>query len=48
MKRVELIKDQPLQKDLEGSTDDNKATFFEDVEHKGFYDLTKPFIIKSE
>ena len=48
LKKVELIKDQPQQKDLGETTSDDKTTFFENVEHKGFYDLNKPFTIRSE
>ena len=48
LKKVELAEDQILQKDLEKTADDHKTTFFESVEHNGFYDLNKPFIIKSE
>jgi len=29
------------------NNDDNKATFFESVEHKGLYDLNNPFTVKS-
>jgi len=48
LKKVELTEDQILQKDLEKTADDDKITFFESVEHNGFYDLNKPFRIKSE
>ena len=47
MKKVELVKDQPTQKDLEKNIDD-ETTFFEEVEYKGLYDLNNPFIIKAK
>ena len=48
MKKVELVKDQLQQKELEKNITDDKRTFFENVEYKGLYDLNKPFTIKSE
>ena len=48
MKKVELVKDQLQQKELEKNITDDKRTFFENVEYKGVYDLNKPFIIKSK
>ncbi len=48
MKKAELAKDQPQQKELKKNTTYDKRTFFEDVEYKGLYDLNKSFIIKSE
>ena len=48
MKEVELVRDQPAQKDLGEGTTDDESTFFENVEYKGLYDLNKPFIIRSE
>ena len=47
MSRTKLVKDQPAHENLEGIQDDER-TFFKNVEYKGFYDLNKPFIIKSE
>ena len=47
MSRTKLVKDQPTHENLEGIQDDER-TFFKSVEYKGFYDLNKPFIIKSE
>ena len=43
MKEVELVRDQPAQKDLGEGTTDDESTFFENVEYKGLYDLNKPF-----
>ena len=48
MKKAELAKDQPQQKELKKNTTYDNRTFFENVEYKGLYDLNKPFIIKSE
>ncbi len=48
MKKAELAKDRPQQKELKKNTTHDKATFFENVEYKGLYDLNKPFIIKSK
>ena len=48
MKKVELVKDQPTQKDLEKNIDDDETTFFEEVEYKGLYDLNNPFTIKAK
>ena len=48
MKKVELARNQPVQKDLEKNIKDDQSTFFESVEYKGLYDLDKPFTIKSE
>ena len=48
MERMKLAKDQPAQQDLEKTHEDNERTFFENVEYKGYYDLNKPFTIKSE
>ena len=48
MKKAELAKNQPQQKELEKNITHDKRTFFENVEYKGLYDLNKPFIIKSE
>ena len=47
MSRTKLVKDQPTHENLEGIQDDER-TFFKSVEYKGFYDLNKPFTIKSE
>ena len=49
LKKVDLIKDRPFQKDSKNVTDDDQqSTFFENVEYKGLYDLDKVFTIKSE
>ena len=48
MKKAELAKNQPQQKELEKNITHDKTTFFEDVEYNGLYDLNKPFIIGSE
>ena len=48
MKKAELAKDQPQQKELKKNTTNDKRTFFENVEYKGLYDLDKPFTVKSE
>ena len=45
--KIKLIEDQLTQKDLEKTRDDER-TFFENVEYKGYYNLDKPFTIKSE
>ena len=47
MSRTKLVKDQPTHENLEGIQDDER-TFFKSVEYKGFYDLNKPFTIKSK
>ena len=47
MSRTKFVEDQPTHEDLEGIQDDER-TFFKSVEYKGFYDLNKPFIVKSE
>ena len=47
MSRTKLVKDQPTHENLEGIRDDER-TFFKSVEYKGFYDLNKPFTIKSK
>ena len=39
---VKIIEDKEIQ------TDDEQTNRFENVEYKGFYDLNKPFIVKSE
>ena len=46
--RMKLVKDQPAQQNLEKTHEDNERTFFKNVEYKGYYDLNKPFTIKSE
>ncbi len=46
--RMKLVKDQPTQQDLEKNHGDNERTFFKNVEYKGYYDLNKPFTIKSD
>ena len=49
LKKVDLIKDLPSQKDSKNVTDgDQKSTSFENVEYKGLYDLDKEFTVKSE
>ena len=49
LKKVDLIKDRPFQKDSKNVTDDDQqSTFFENVEYKGLYDLDKEFTVKSE
>lgn len=48
MKKVELVEDQPIQKDSEKNIDDDKTTFFEEVEYKGLYDLNNPFTIRAK
>jgi len=48
IKKTELVKDQSEPKDLKGKTDDDKITFFENVEYKGSYDFNKPFTVESE
>ena len=47
MSRTKLVEGQPTHEDLESIQDDER-TFFKNVEYKGFYDLNKPFTIKSE
>ena len=47
IKKIKLIEDQLVEKDLEKTRDDER-TFFENVEYKGYYNLDKPFTIKSE
>ena len=47
MSRTKLVEDQPTHEGLESILDDEK-TFFKSIEYKGFYDLNKPFTIKSE
>ena len=46
--RMKLAKDQPALQDLEKTHKDNERTFFKNVEYKGYYDLDKPFTIKSD
>ena len=46
--RIKLVKDQPAQQNLEKTREDNERTFFKNVEYKGYYDLNKPFTIKSD
>ena len=46
--KMKLVKDQPAQQDLEKKRGDNERTFFKNVEYKGYYDLNKPFTIKSD
>ena len=46
--RMKLVKDQPAQQNLEKTREDNERTFFKNVEYKGYYDLNKPFTIKSD
>ena len=49
LKKVNLIKDLPSQKDSENVTDaDQQSTSLENVEYKGLYDLDKEFTVKSE
>ena len=49
LKKVDLIKDLPSQKDSKNVTDgDQQSTSFENVEYKGLYDLDKEFTVKSE
>ena len=45
--KIKLIENQLAQKDLD-KTIDAERTFFKNVEYKGYYDLDKPFTIKSE
>ena len=45
---MKLVKDKPTQQDLEETREDNERTLFKNVEYKGYYDLNKPFTIKSE
>ena len=47
MSRTKLVEDQPIHEDLESIQGDER-TFFKSIEYKGFYDLNKPFTIKSE
>ncbi len=46
--KTKLITEQPLKDDLEKTQDQGESTFFKNVEYKGYYDLNKPFTIKSE
>jgi len=50
MERMKLVKNQPAEQKLEEINEDknNERTFFKNVEYKGYYDLDKPFIIKSD
>ena len=48
MKKVELAKNQPQQKQFKKNTTRDETTFFKNVEYMGLYDLNKPFIIKSK
>ena len=43
-----LIKNQPVEKNLQETISKKKSTTFENVEYKGLYDLDKPFTVKSE
>ena len=47
MSRTKLVEDQPAHENLESIQGDER-TFFKSIEYKGFYDLNKPFTIKSE
>ena len=47
MSRTKLVENQPAPEGLESIQGDER-TFFKSVEYKGFYDLNKPFTIKSE
>jgi len=49
-KQIKLTENEPAQDDLGAiqKEKDSESTSFKNVEYKGFYDLTKPFIIKSE
>jgi len=46
--RIKLVKDQPGLQDSEKTHEDNERTFFKNVEYKGYYNLNKPFTIKSD
>ena len=49
LKKVDLIKDRPFQKDSKDVTDDDQqSNFFENLEYKVLYDLYKVFKVKSE
>ena len=50
MERMKLVKNQPTEQKIEEINEDksNERTFFKNVEYKGYYDLDKPFIIKSD
>jgi len=46
-KKKETI-EQPAEKKVEQTIDEEKETTFENVEYKGLYDFNKPFIVKSD
>ena len=48
IKKSEFLKNKTTLPDVEDSADEDQSTSFENVEYTGFYDLNKPFIIKSE
>ena len=48
MNKIKPLKDESAKKELEKTDKNNENTFFENVTYKGFYDLDKPFTIKSD
>jgi len=48
MNRIKIAQNQPVQENVEKISEDKDKTYFKKVEYKGFYDLNKPFTIKSE
>lgn len=48
MKEKQLAQNQTKEKKEDLQIDEEKSNVFQNVEYKGFYDLNKPFIVKSE
>ena len=47
MNKIKALRDESVEKELEKTDENNETTFFQNVKYKGFYDLDKPFTIKS-
>jgi len=48
IKEKQLVQNQIEEKKEDLQIDDKKSNFFQNVEYKGYYDLDKPFIVKSD
>jgi hypothetical protein len=48
IKEKQLVQNQIEEKKEDLQIDDKKSNFFQKVEYKGYYDLDKPFIVKSD
>jgi len=48
MKKIKMVKDESVEKELAENFDKDQNTFFEDIEYKGIYDVDKVFLVTAD